>query len=262
MNEYINNFDNYKISLIYDFKKTDGGLSDYIKFFTFYLLFCIENKYKLFLLINNTHLENLIKLKYPIMYFNTTMDTKIIKKNINVYTENFNEDTFYVVCAVNAYDKYTEFHNIKLSEIFNFDDKIINKSNNLLNINNSYISIHLRLGDYYLETKNNVIAIGDRRTYNIEKLYEFIENNMLETLIFFCDNKTFKLKLKQKYKNIIILDCLVGHTGLLESSYEETLDAISEFYIMSKSKKIFSFSYSGYPLIASKFFGVPFFKMY
>ena len=83
-----------------------------------------------------------------------------------------------------------------------------------------YNAIHLRLGDKYLETDKKYIGMkNDNRKYSLRKLYKFINNNKNQHLIFFSDTQKFKLKLKQKFNNIIILN----------TSDKQVLDAITEF---------------------------------
>lgn len=70
-----------------------------------------------------------------------------------------------------------------------------------------YISIHLRMGDHFLETdKQFVVCKNDVRNFDETKLYTFIEQNSDKNIMFFCDNKEFKIKLKQKYNFIHITD--------------------------------------------------------
>ena len=88
-----------------------------------------------------------------------------------------------------------------------------------LNNDQNYISIHLRLGDKFLETdKVFVLCKEDVRTYNEEKLFELIEINYNKNILFFCDNNNYKLKIKTKYDKIIITDYDIGHTSLAVST--------------------------------------------
>ena len=65
--------------------------------------------------------------------------------------------------------------------------------------------------------------------------------------------------LKNKYNNINILNCHIGHTCLSNTTDVQTLDAVTEFYLMTKSEKIFSASNSGFSIMASKYRNIPIF---
>ena len=66
-----------------------------------------------------------------------------------------------------------------------------------------------------------------------------------------------KKKIKNKYNNIIILDYEIGHTSLSNTTYKQTLDTVTEFYILTNSDKIYAVTQSGFSIIASKFKNIP-----
>jgi hypothetical protein len=142
---------------------------------------------------------------------------------------------------------------------FYFDDSVKLNSHILLNENiTNYISLHLRLGDKYLETDNKFIDCkDDTRKYNEQKLFEYIENNIDKTILFFCDNNSYKLKIKNKYNNVIITNSSIGHTSLKNTTDKQILDAVTEFYIISNSNLICAVSESGFSIIASKMKNIP-----
>jgi hypothetical protein len=279
MNEYINNYEKFNKKLIYNFKLGFGGIGDCIKFFMHSLNLSIKYNFQLYYLINNIPVEKYIKLKYPKMYINVD---DVINDNTRkiFYIDNDNQisekndlNYYYVINPFLFYNSFTYDSisiTINIDEVFEFSNEIIINSKNLLNNNNNnnndnildYISIHLRLGDKYLETdKAFVMCINDERQYNEDNLFKFIEENINKNknIIFFCDNNNYKLKIKKKYQNnnFIIIDSDIGHTSLLNTTEKQTLDTISEFYILTNSKEIYSGSYSGFSIIASKFKNIP-----
>lgn len=266
MDLYINNFDNLNKKIVYDFKLGDGGIGDCIKFFTYLLNLCINNNIKLYYKINNINIEKYLKLKIKKMYIK---DKEITSKiNISDESEIFNidenKDVYYIATPHIFYNTFT-FDIIKqnIEDIFEFSDEIILNSNKLLpeNIIN-YISIHLRLGDKYLETeKSFVLCVNDERHFDENKIFNFIELNNEKNILFFCDNKNYKLKLKNKYNNIFITDIEIGHTSLSNTTEKQILDTITEFYIVTNSEKIISASHSGFSIVASKFRNVPLIKL-
>ena len=53
MNNYLNNYDNYNKTIIYNFNVGGGGIGDCIKFFMYLLHLCIKYEIKIKYLINN-----------------------------------------------------------------------------------------------------------------------------------------------------------------------------------------------------------------
>ena len=85
------------------------------------------------------------------------------------------------------------------------------------------------------------------------KIFKFIEENNDKNIIFFCDNNAYKLKIKKKYSNIMITNCVIGHTSLTNTTEKQVLDSVTEFYLMTNSDKIIMASRSGFSITASKF---------
>lgn len=243
MENYIRNFKNFDKISIYDFKLGDGGIGDYLKFYMIILTKCMCNNIKLYHKINNIEIEKYIKLKYDFLYISTDEISKL--KNVTIEKPQH----YYA----NDKDKYNG--DILLNEIFYFDDILkTNVKNILSSLPINYISIHLRLGDKFLETdKKFVLCKNDTRDFSLEKLYKFIEDNKDKNIIFFCDNNSMKLKIKNKYNNIIISNAQIGHTSLSNTTNKQILDSITDFYILSNSQLIYLASHSGFSKMAGKF---------
>ena len=78
-----------------------------------------------------------------------------------------------------------------------------------------------------------------------------------KNIVFFCDNKSYKLKIKKLYDHVVITDANIGHTSLGNTTDEQVLDAITEFYLIANSQKIIAASnYSGFSELASKYKGI------
>lgn len=246
LQNYINNLKNFKNSIVYEYKLGDGGLGDYLKFFMIILEKCIKNNIRFYCKINNLEIEKYIRLKYIIFYIKRNKIKKLKNYTIRVPGDYYNENNFNF--------------NIALNEIFYFVDNIkINVKNILSPLPKNYISVHLRMGDKFLETDQNfVVCKEDQRKYSEEAINKFIENNINKNIIFFCDNKNFKLKIKNKYKNVNITNAKIGHTALFNTSNKQVLDTITEFYILSNSQSIYAASASGFSLMASKFNKIPY----
>jgi hypothetical protein len=268
MEKYLDNYDSYERKIVYDFGLGDGGIGDNIKYFMNIFNTCIKFNIKLYYLLQNHPCEKFLKLKYKKFYItqeeilNNTIDITDIND-----VPNITSDKYYKINPRIIYKNQLKEQIIKdsLDKIFYFSDEVILNSNKLLFNNNNikYISIHLRLGDSYLETEKKYVSCkNDKRSYIEENIFKYIENNSDKNIIFFCDNKSYKLKLKNLYKNIIITDCDIGHTSFTNTTDKQVLDAITEFYLMSNSTCIIMASLSGFPIMASKFKNIPLQRIY
>ena len=268
MENYIKEFDNYKQANIYNFEQGKGGIGDCLKYFLILLNKSIKEKKRLYYLQNNIDTEKYLKLKYEKMYIDKD-SLNNLKKTINCKIVNLGSLYKYLKKINHSVkcDSYQKEDDIKkllselitINQVFIFDNSVIENSNLLLNSKiKNYISLHVRLGDKFLETdKKFVFCKQDKRDYNKSALFKFIEENKDKNIIFFCDNNQYKLDLKKKYNDIIILDTEIGHTSLSNTTEKQVLDTVTEFYIMCHSDKIVCASMSGFPLIASKFNDIP-----
>lgn len=249
MEDYIDKFERFETTQIYDFNVGSGGLGDYIKFFMFLLTQCIRTNTRLFLKINNLEIEKFIKLRHSNMYIReheikNCKTVKVVKPHELYSTVSFN-------------------FSMRVDDVFYFTDEILINRNKLLQCDKPYISIHLRLGDKFLETEKRFIACkDDTRLFSEEKIQTFIEENSHLNIFFCCDNNAFKLRLKEKYKHLLITNCDIGHTSLSNTSQKQILDSVTELYILSMSEQIACGSHSGFSIIASKFNDIPIVKLY
>ena len=265
LNIYLSEYDRFNKIIVYSFKRGQGGIGDLIKFFMYALFVCIKHKFKLYFLIEPPEIYPIhkyirLKDKYKNMYISDSAITNSNSKYIYIFDEysikdkDIQEGIFYKIVPETMYVVTDLFDKIKIkaSELFEFSQDI--KLNAQIYNNLDYISIHLRLGDKYLETDPHFVNVkNDTRTYNEENLYKFIEDNSHKNIIFFCDNKSYKIKLKEKYNFIIITDYEIGHTSLSNTTEKQIFDSVTEFYILSNSTKIYKASHSGFSIMASKF---------
>ena len=248
MKNYIKNFENFDKTIIYDFKLGDGGIGDYIKYFMIILTECINNNTKIYQKINNIEIEKYIKLKYDFFYIT---EDEISRLN-----------NFTIKKPYDYYDGGGYNGDIYVNEVFYFDNIVKTNVKNILpSLPTNYISIHIRLGDKFLETdKKFVKCKKDTRFFSEEKIYKFIEDNSDKNIILFSDNNNYKLKIKNKYNNIFISNSQIGHTSLSNTTNRQILDTITEFYILSNSQLIYGASCSSFSITASKFNNVKYIK--
>lgn len=100
----------------------------------------------------------------------------------------------------------------------------------------NYNILHYRFEDNYLLNKCED---------NFDKFYEHVINNYNDNCIFMCDSTEFKKYIKNKNKNIKLIDNEVCHIGKCKNK-ELLRYTLSELYIVSKSKYIKSFSVYGW----------------
>jgi len=209
--------------------------------------------------VNNILIEKYLKLKYENMYITQDkISNMVLLSDIN-QLEHISPDIFYTVKPFMLYTafSYDAIHTI--NEIFSFSEDVY-KNISLIFPHDfkKYISVHLRLGDKFLETdKQFVLVKEDKRSYSEQKLFEFFEENHDKTILFFCDNHNYKMKVKEKYNMIILLSSTIGHTSLDNTTDKQVLDAVTEFYILSNSQIIYKASESGYSHVASKLNNIP-----
>jgi len=107
----------------------------------------------------------------------TDIQNYIMIENIE-YVANIEPDIIYIV------EPYSMYGRVEYVDVPNYIDNLFYFSYDILNnisqicLPNDYISIHLRLGDAYLECdKKFVICNNDKREYNETALFRFIEDN-------------------------------------------------------------------------------------
>ena len=244
MENYINNFYSYTDCIVYNFEIGFGGIGDCIRYFIYILENCMKNNQRLYYKKNNIEIENYLKLIYDFMYIDD-----LSSRN-------------YTIVGPQQYYDYSHLlnSNIKISDVFYFSNEIIENSKIIFPTNiTNYISIHLRLGDKFLEIPNKYKYVqDDTRCFNEENINKKIEKYKNDAIFFCCDNNSFRNKIKERYNNIIITTGEIGHTSFTNTSKKQVLDTITELYLLTKSQKIYSASQSGFSIIASLFNHIPF----
>lgn len=246
MDDYINKYDQFESSIVYNFELGNGGIGDCIKFFMVILDSCIKNNIRLYYKKNNIVIEDYIKLKYDKMYITDDMIKSLNHAKIVVP-----QDYYSIV------DAFT--FNMNIDEVFYFTEEVKLNRNTLLSPNiTDYMSIHVRLGDKHLETDIKYVMVKfDSRAFSEDSIEKIIKDNYNKNIFFCCDNNAFKLKMKEKYNNIIITNCEIGHTSLTNTTRKQILDSITEFYILTESTSIVGITRSGFSYMASKFKNIP-----
>lgn len=260
--EYLKNWENLKVKVVY-YYQNDGGIGDYMKYFSSLLNFCIKKNFKLYFLKDNDDESSFIKKYIYLNYEFMNIDGKSIqenfrkietlqklkslkrKKKFNIVTP----DLFYADDNALCYKR--------LSTMFSISDTVKNHEIVKHYSNFDYISLHIRLGDKHMEHPPNVNSRDDRH-YKENLVIEFLERNKDKNILLFCDNAKYKQELQQKYKNVSITSAKVVHYNEKGTTEEEVLHTVIEFYLLSKSKKIYAACNSGFSYIASFYGNVPY----
>jgi hypothetical protein len=256
MEKYLQSYSKLNTNIIYSFNYGQGGLGDYIKFFTLAIQLSIKNNEKIYYLKNNLPIEKYLPLKYDKMYISKESMKKLDEYKMvdpSDYYKHFGE--FGSPHFKNSYDKIY----LPIKDVFEFSAEVISHSISLLPKNvYTYNSIHLRCGDNYI--KNHEIYENNSRDcrWNSKhsiKLKYFLRKNK-KPFIFFTDNIQFKNDIKKKFNNLITLNVDIHHTGF-EIKDKELLDSIAEFYVLSNSKKIIMIVESGFARMAARINNIP-----
>jgi len=265
MEIYLEKYETLDKIIVFKFGPGDGGIGDILKGFTYLLQLCIEHNIKLYYALSNNIIDKYLKLRHSKMYitidkiFDPTYNTDDIVRLRHIEEiSDIESGTIYLAQPElvhpidNLYDKISYL----LEDIFEFTGEVRARARDFIEA--TYYGIHLRLGDKYLETdKAFVICHSDARSYNEDAIFSCIESNSDKNIVFFCDNKQYKLKMKAKYPYIYITDYDIGHTSLLNTTEQQILNAITEFYLLAYSQYIYAASESGFSMMASKFKGTP-----
>lgn len=271
--DYLREFDSYPKMMIYNFVLTHGGMSDCIKFFMFALEYCVDHKIRLYYLRNDIPIENYVFVKHAKMVL---FENRILRSTVTIHTYAEMDSVIamqgecYLVYPVTFYDGFSfDKISIEFSDVFAFSREAIDNSRRILpetllrilpTGSTPYVSFHLRLGDKFLETdKSYVKCKGDKRPFDlVASIYEI--NRLIfmgESVVLFCDNQKYKNIILKKCPGLIVTSASIGHTSFENTTEEQVMDTVSEFYIMSRSSKIVALSYSGFSLTAARFNSVP-----
>ena len=131
--------------------------------------------------------------------------------------------------------------------------EVLNKIN--LSTTDEYHAIHLRLGDNYLHND-----IYDENLFNNvnSKINNLIQQNSNNKYILFTDTTTIGKKLKLNNPSLYYFDNLKIHLGDLKNNKEGIIDTLVDFFIMSKSLKIYYLNHSGFSCVISCLCDIPY----
>ena len=141
-------------------------------------------------------------------------------------------------------------------------DEVVNKINNIFKneygiLSNDYFEIiHLRCGDAHF----NNDCITDKYLSYYNKIKKLTNNNPNVNYILVSDSSKISNKLKQDIPKLMYWNNTKIHLGnILELKINETIDTIDtivDFFIMTKSKKIYAECESGFSKVVSVIYNI------
>jgi len=275
---YLQNFDSYPCALVYDFRLTQGGIADCLKFFMFLFEICRTRGIRLYYLQHEIPIEKYVFVKHAqmrirhetlIQYSKDGSSIQMVQsidelKELGHFTYHLIRP--HILYNVFSFDQIT----VPFSSIFEISQDIIENVPRIFPelSTKSYISVHLRLGDRFMETdKEFVLCKTDTRKYDQQSMFSTIEQLLSDPnqvpsqvphqVLFFCDNRKYKMAVQNKFPKLVISTAEIGHTSFLNTTNEQVLNTITEFYVLTQSEKIIAISYSGFPVAAAKYNNIP-----
>jgi hypothetical protein len=196
-------------------------------------------------LIHNNH-------KYSQLILDNKDNIKFIY-DVYDYITNHESDVIYFNSNNHMIEEITDDCKEYIKHILTPNDKMvkyINKMNRLIPYE-SYNILHYRLGDEEI-VKNEIVA-------HDEFLNNFKVNNEPNDILM-SDSVNFKKLIKQ-ISNIYMFDLDIGHIGIEEDDIK-IMNTLYEFYVITKSQKIKSYSIynwtSGFMTMTGLLYDIPF----
>ena len=178
---------------------------------------------------------------------------------IDYYYYNIDNDIFKFIKQIETYDKHKylylvnhpdetrilEQHKIKIRELFEpvyeLQMKIDDMLTSLNLIKHKYKIIHVRLNDDSFN--GNYINFTDKQTINIINTINAIKKTTTDDIFLLCSNNVFKKYIIQQTPNIKTIFSEISHIGESTIATDDSLiNTLIDFYIMSYSNHIYSFS--------------------
>lgn len=267
---YLRECDGYAKTVIYSFARGDGGIGDFIKFFVYILQVCVRRRHRLLLANSHAELAACIQLAHPAMRFAPPPGTQVRAAQLRVFDWDCDRHmaahpgvTTFVVRPYACYKALTDITRqitLPVREVFRFSPDVLGRAARATPElperfrGRTPRAIHLRLGDKFLETDARYVVVkGDTRAFSQAAITRYIEEHADEPILFFCDNRRYKERLCEKYDNLFMTSCEVGHTSLGNTSNTAIVDAAAEFCILCDAPVVVAASNSGFSLVAAKY---------
>ena len=225
-------------------------------------IFCFQSignqTYKIFSCLNKEDISE--SISNNISFFEKKNYKYFTNNNIiDYYYYNIDNDIFKFIKQIETYDKHKylylvnhpdetrilEQHKIKIRELFEpvyeLQMKIDDMLTSLNLIKYKYKIIQIRLNDDSF--KGGYINFTDKQTINIINTINAIKKTTTDDIFLLCSNIVFKKHIIQQTPNIKTIFSEISHIGESKIITNDSLiNTLIDFYIMSYSNHIYSFS--------------------
>lgn len=274
----LNNFKLKKIVNIYQKKYINNncqGIGDFIRGSFFLLQFCMLNNLEFDVDYSNHPVSNFLHkeneyIKYEIncdniIYYepNNQCETNVkFYKEFISYLNSINSETLYFFSNNYPYMKIGDFQRNFIRKNFlpnNILKESIEESLKNLNLDkNNFVVLHIRSGDRFIVSNED---LDDEITNTVNNLInETI--NINDKYLLLSDNNKLKNYISNNYSNFIINSYDIAHTGYNQDNNDNIKNTLIDFFIMSYSSKIISYSPyghgSGFSEYCSIIFNIPY----
>lgn len=279
MEQYLQDRPSYHKHIYYLFHLGNGGLADCIKYFVYLLQLCMQHNIACHWIRTGKPIDRYLLLRFPqwVVEKAAVLDKK--KKPLFLKSEAEIErvlpDKIYIATPGIFYKNFRfETITIPVAELFEFSQEVVARASQLFPNDTKkkeektegkkpYTVVHLRMGDKFIVAKHKDCP-NDTRKYNEHHICSRVEDLLAQekTVLFLCDNAECKRRIKQKYANLSVTNSQIGHTSYAETSEQQVVDTLAEFYLLTKAEHIIMASYSGFSWLASLFHRIPLDKIY
>jgi hypothetical protein len=215
---------------------------------------CRNNNFREFVVKNNDIIKDQLKDNKNIMAYFVDYVVKLPQYSGNVFM-------YCTAFPINEIPEKNKEHMRKFLEPTNEMQLTINQTLDDLNITSKqYIVIHIRAGDSYLKEDNDTFTNGyiHNLVNNIKNVVSLEDNYLL-----IADSNDVKKIIHKFFPNFKTLVKPITHFGegvVLEE--EKVKNTLIDFYLLSQSKSIFSYSAyehgSGFSYWCAKTFNIPY----
>jgi hypothetical protein len=268
------------------------GLGDFIRGCYYLINFCETYKINYKIIINHKMKTYLKKYQDEPMYdnwkgvnffSNNNYDGQVIDANKVIHnlpgkiinskfvkhlTENVQviNESVYIYNIIFPNHDICEHHKEHMRDILEpteYMANLIEKTMNKLNlIKNNYTVIHIRSGDKYLKDGHNDFN-PQYITHLIKEIFYTMKQKPTESYLVLTDNMEIKHTIVKTFPSVKILFNQIAHLGQGVVQHDEPIkNTLLEFYLMSRSASIISFSSyehgSGFSQWCAKTYNIPY----
>lgn len=278
------------------------GFGDFIRSCFFIIQFCTKHGFQYEIIINHPIAQFLNNFSIPDYHTAFTLNNKVFMFSDTNWYESVFDNQNYIerfslvkqkynlfidyLCSLPIFNRSVFSYNIlfpyddisleecnKIRYLFQpsreISEKVDEHLSNLALIENKFIVLHIRSGDTYLKNETKLfsslyfeIIKNEINEIIFKEKFNLLENKNIDILLI-ADNNEIKFLLNDEFPSIKFLVYNITHLGEgIELETEKVKNTMIDFFLMSKSSTIYSFtSYphgSGFSYWCAKMYGIPY----